>query len=156
MWRIKTKPLKSIRRDKPTPVCESLEEGSPPESAVALAHADAAQHSLLVGHVFTQELANDVPAQTEAHHDQLRLGIGALDVAHHGCKFPRATWAGDIGHSQSVRCLFTGTLWGLCLLSNVSESVFHSEYSIWPHTEHYIIWGWNAILWPIEALWRLC
>lgn len=63
----------------------------PPESAVALAHADAAQHSLLVGHVLAQELADDVPAQTEAHHDQLRLGVGALDVAHHGRKFPGAT-----------------------------------------------------------------
>lgn len=55
-----------------------------PESAVPLTDADTAQHSLLVHHVLSQELADNVSAQTEAHHDQLRLRVHPLDVAHHG------------------------------------------------------------------------
>lgn len=70
-------------------------EEDPPESTVALTDADAAQHPLLVPHVLTQELANDVSAQTEAHHDQLRLRVRPLNVAHHGGKLPRTTWPGE-------------------------------------------------------------
>lgn len=68
------------------------EDWDPPESAVALTDAHAAQHSLLVHPVLTQELANDVPTQTEAHNDQLGLRICPLNVANHCCKLPSAPW----------------------------------------------------------------
>lgn len=67
------------------------EDDGPPESAVPLTDADTAQHSLLVRHVLAQELANDVSAQTEANHNELRLRICPLNVADHGRKLPRAT-----------------------------------------------------------------
>lgn len=73
----------------------SVWEEDPPESTVPLTDADAAQHPLLVPHVLTQELANDVSAQTEAHHDQLCLRVRPLNVAHHGGKLPRTTWTGE-------------------------------------------------------------
>lgn len=72
-----------------------LWENDPPESTVALTDADATQHSFLVHHVLTQELANNVSAQTEAHHDQLRLRVHPLNVAYHGWKLPRTTWMGE-------------------------------------------------------------
>lgn len=72
-----------------------LWENDPPESTVALTDADATQHSLLVHHVLTQELANNVSAQTEAHHDQLCLRVHPLNVAYHGWKLPRTTWTGE-------------------------------------------------------------
>lgn len=70
-------------------------ENDPPESTVPLADADAAQHPFLVPHVLAQELANNVSAQTEAHHDQLRLRVRPLNVAHHGGKLPGTTWTGE-------------------------------------------------------------
>ena len=72
-----------------------MEEIDPPESAVPLTDADTAQHSLLVRPVLTQELAYDVPAQTEAHHDELGLRIRPLYVADHGCKLPCAPCMGN-------------------------------------------------------------
>lgn len=59
-----------------------------PECTVALAHADTAQHSFLVGTVLSQKLADDVAPEAEAHHDQLGLGVHLLDVANHGCELP--------------------------------------------------------------------
>lgn len=59
-----------------------------PECTVALAHAHAAQHTLLIGMVLSQEFADDVATETEAHHDELALRVGLLYVAHHGCKLP--------------------------------------------------------------------
>lgn len=64
----------------------------PPESTVPLTDADTTQHSLLVHHVLPQELADNVSAQTEAHHDQLCLSVRPLNVAYHGGKLPCATW----------------------------------------------------------------
>lgn len=59
-----------------------------PECTVALAHAHAAQHTLLIGMALPQEFADDVATETEAHHDELALRVGLLYVAHHGCKLP--------------------------------------------------------------------
>lgn len=59
-----------------------------PECTVALAHAHAAQHTLLIGTVLPQELADDVASEAEAHYDELALGVGLLYIAHHRCKLP--------------------------------------------------------------------
>lgn len=63
-----------------------------PERAVALAHADTAQHSLLVGLALPQVLAHDVSTQAEAYDNQLGLRVGLLDVVNHRTKLPGATW----------------------------------------------------------------
>lgn len=75
----------------------------PPESAVTLTDADTTQHSLLVRHVLAQELANDVSAQTEAHHYQLRLRVRSLDVADHRSKLPCATWTGNVSVNNQYK-----------------------------------------------------
>lgn len=62
-----------------------------PQCTVPLAHADAAQDSLLVGLALSQVFAHNVSAQAEAHNNQLGLGVGLLDVINHGTKFPGAT-----------------------------------------------------------------
>lgn len=77
-------------------------EADPPESAVPLTNADTTQHSLLVHHVLPQELADNVSAQTEAHHDQLRLRVRPLNVANHGGKLPCATWMGERRGEQLI------------------------------------------------------
>lgn len=77
-------------------------EADPPESAVPLTNADTTQHSLLVHHVLPQELADNVSAQTEAHHDQLRLRVRPLNVAYHGGKLPCATWMGERWGEQLI------------------------------------------------------
>lgn len=77
-----------------SPPCRRNQDRIPdsPECAVPLAHADTAQHPLLVSLVLSQVLAHDVSTQAEAYHNQLGLRVGLLDVIHHGSKFPGATW----------------------------------------------------------------
>lgn len=82
-------------KDLPTPALpeESSREKAPdpPQCTVALAHADTAEDSLLVGLVLSQVFTHYVSTQAEAHNNQLGLRVGLLDGIHHGTKFPGAS-----------------------------------------------------------------
>lgn len=70
-----------------------------PQRTVALAHADTAQHLVLVGLSLPQVFTHDVTAQAKAHDDQLRQGVHLPDVVHHGSKFPGAACGQRGGHA---------------------------------------------------------
>lgn len=88
-----------------------------PERAVALAHADTAQDSLLVGLALPQVLAHDVPTQAEAYDNQLGLRVGLLDVVNHRTKLPGATWKIKDNVKSYLPTVLSFTL-QLCALSS--------------------------------------
>lgn len=75
--------------------------GHSPQRAVALTHADAAQHPVLVCLSLPQVFTHDVAAQAEAHNDQLGQGVRLLDVVDHGSELPGAA----CGQSQAAQSL---------------------------------------------------
>ncbi len=78
------------------------EQSGSPQCTVALAHAHTAQNTLLVASVLSEELANDISPQTEAHDNKFGLGVRLFDEAHHRCKFP-CTTCGEKQKQQNIK-----------------------------------------------------
>ncbi len=78
------------------------EQSGSPQCTVALAHAHTAQNTLLVASVLSEELANDISPQTEAHDNKFGLGVRLFDEAHHRCKLP-CTTCGEKQKQQNIK-----------------------------------------------------